>query len=263
MYLGRGYIDYGVPAGGLLSGHGLALALSVTALSFYVLIGVLKYAWLGEPFSIRWLAVPSLAYVLLLLLLLCLGLSALSFFLDRYRIPVLIPLGLWLMVTAQLPGSDHYYHLADKPSGSAPSPAEEMRAGGHDTVVVVAVSGGGIQAAAWAARVLTGLEEQSRLDSFEFGRRVRLISSVSGGSVGVMYFMQAYQPDGSLPDQLAQAVAQAKASSLDEIAWGLVYPDLLRSFFPALFGTRMDRGLALEEAWRRHGGGDGYVLWLA
>jgi hypothetical protein len=251
-YLGRGYIDY--PSGGLLSGHGLALGLATTTLLLYALIGFVKYFWLGASFSIRWLALPSLAYVLLLLQLLCLGLTALSFFLDRYRIPVLIPLAVWLILTAQSSRSDHYYHVTENSPGGGPAPAEELRAGGQDAVVVVAASGGGIQAAAWTARVLTGLEQQSRLHSLEFGRRVRLISSVSGGSTGAMYFVQAYA-GGALPDDagLERVVAQAKTSSLDEVAWGLVYPDLLRSLFPPLFGVRMDRGLALEAAWRRHG----------
>jgi Patatin-like phospholipase len=254
-YLGRGYRDYA--SGGVLSGHGLALSLAVTALLLYALIGLMKYAWLGESFSIRWLAwlaLPSLAYVLLLLQLLCLGLSALSFFLDRYRIPVLIPLALWLILTAQSPRSDHYYHVTENVPGVRPVPAEELRAGGQEAVVVVAASGGGIQAAAWTARVLTGLEQQSRQHALEFGRRVRLISSVSGGSTGTMYVVQAYE-GGALPDDagLERVVGQAQASSLDEVAWGLVYPDLLRSFFLAPFGVHMDRGLALEEAWRRHG----------
>jgi hypothetical protein len=42
-----------------------------------------------------------------------------------------------------------------------------------------------------------------------------------------------------------------QASSLDDIAWGLAYPDLIRGFLP-LF--RFDRGQALENAWTRDGG---------
>jgi hypothetical protein len=59
---------------------------------------------------------------------------------------------------------------------------------------VVAVNGGGIQAAAWAAQVLAGLEEACREEGCgrEFDEEVRLISSVSGGSVGTMYFVNEY-----------------------------------------------------------------------
>ena len=55
--------------------------------------------------------------------------------------------------------------------------------------MLVAVSGGGIQAAAWAARVLTGLKDAPGFES-----HVRFISAVSGGSVGAMNFL-AFTPD--------------------------------------------------------------------
>jgi hypothetical protein len=118
----------------------------------------------------------------------------------------------------------------------------------QDSLIVVAVSGGGIQAAAWAAQVLTGLEREN---PGKFGRRVRLISSVSGGSVGAMYFVNAYQDDGSLATaSLSSVVKQAAHSSINAIAWGLVYPDFLRTFCPICFRS-IDRGQALEEAWVR------------
>jgi hypothetical protein len=52
--------------------------------------------------------------------------------------------------------------------------------------VVVAASGGGITASLWTARVLTALQGEVGTD---FTRSIRLISSVSGGSVGTMYFL--------------------------------------------------------------------------
>src|SRR5581483_10194273 len=252
-YLGQGYIDY--RHGGGLPGHGLALSLFVVSLLLYAVIGIFKYASLGVHFII-----PSLAYVLWLVLLLCWGLSALAFFFDRYRFPVLIPIALWLAFTAQFGQSDHYYHLTERQSDAPLAPDEAIQAGGQDSVIVVAASGGGIQAAAWTARVLTGLEAESRRafgsDYRDFGRRIRLISSVSGGSTGTMYFVNGYASSGSgLPDAagLEEIVRQASQSSLDEVAWGLVYPDLLRSIFPFFLGDGIDRGKAMEEAWRKAG----------
>jgi predicted acylesterase/phospholipase RssA len=120
----------------------------------------------------------------------------------------------------------------------------------------VAADGGGIQSAAWTARVLTGLELKCR-EEFgsqyrDFGRSIRLISSVSGGSVGAMYFVNAYDENG-LPEEpaLEKVVELAETSSLDDIAWGLVYPDLRRTIFPFFWDKYIDRGQALERALTR------------
>jgi hypothetical protein len=127
-----------------------------------------------------------------------------------------------------------------------------MQSDKQDSMIVVATSGGGIQAAAWTAQVLTGLEQER---PGRFGRQVRLISSVSGGSVGAMYFAGAYRDDGSLDEEgLRNVVDQAMHSSLDAVAWGLVYPDLLRLLCPpcvSYFLHDVDRGQSLEEAWLR------------
>jgi hypothetical protein len=41
----------------------------------------------------------------------------------------------------------------------------------------------------------------------------------------------------------------AKDSSLDEVAWGLAWPDLLRTMVPFFFGRMPDRADAMEKAW--------------
>jgi len=65
-----------------------------------------------------------------------------------------------------------------------------------------------------------------------------------------MYFVNEYE-EGRLPpdDELDEIVGRAERSSLDEIAWGLLYPDLLRTIIP--MPIPWDRGRALEEAWPR------------
>src|SRR5215831_8837222 len=79
---------------------------------------------------------------------------------------------------------------------------------------------------------LRGSEEKAE----EFDRSIRLISSVSGGSLGAMYIVDAYQ-NGVLPkvgaslDEYAP-LKNAEASSLDSITWGLVYPDLFWTLLP-------------------------------
>lgn len=234
-------------------GHYMALWSFLLCFCLYVAIGIGKFFQLGDP-----AVVPTLADLLVFLMILCWGLSAVSFILDRFRVPLLLPFLFAAIISAHFHLTDHYFHMSETKMSSDISPAQVLRAGkSGSTVIVVAASGGGIKAAAWTARVLTGLEASARANFSSnprvFGDSVRLISSVSGGSVGAMYFVSEYAPDGSgLPPDtptLESAVAQSEASSLDDIAWGLVYPDFLRIFIP-VFG-RLDRGAALEAALTR------------
>jgi hypothetical protein len=54
---------------------------------------------------------PPICYLLLLLTLLVWGLSGLSFFLDTFRVPLLVPVALWLVSAALHAGADHYYPI--------------------------------------------------------------------------------------------------------------------------------------------------------
>ena len=68
-----------------------------------------------------------------------------------------------------------------------------------DRIILVAAGGGGIQASAWTARVLTGLEEIcAEKRPGRFSQSVKLLSGVSGGSVGIMYFVTACKLEGFL-----------------------------------------------------------------
>lgn len=234
-------------------GHYLALWAFLLSLLIYVAIGIGKFIVLGgQP------KVPTLADLLVFLMILCWGLSAITFILDRFRVPVILPFLLLAIATAHVRRTDHYFYVVPAQVTADLFPARVIRAGKPGTsVVVVAASGGGIKAAAWTTRVLTGLEEDSRAafpsNSRVFGESIRLVSAVSGGSVGAMYFVNEYDAKGGgLPaDQnvLDGAIRQAEASSLDDIAWGLAYPDFLRTFLP-LF-KHLDRGVALESALTR------------
>ncbi|HEY8462302.1 MAG TPA: hypothetical protein VIM99_18080 [Blastocatellia bacterium] len=262
-YSGRGYIDYEGDFHGrlpLLPGHGEALALLVTFMAVYAAIGVITSPWMSS------LRAPSLAGALLLLTMLNWGLSGAAFFLDRYRIPVLISI---LIVTGIVsiffPHADSYYFIYPKAAGEKARPQNLLAPRNGAKVILVAANGGGIQAAAWSARVLTGIEEACRnggdCGGRSFARSIRVISAVSGGSVGVMYFVNAYgkygAKEGELPDNdgLEQIVKLAERSSLDGVTWGLVYSDFLRTVAPFLsrarFFRRTDRGSTLEFEWHR------------
>jgi len=106
------------------------------------------------------------------------------------------------------------------------------------TLVVVTCPGGGIHAAAWAAHVLEQLD--ARYEGFRDS--IALISGVSGGSVGTMFYSSTYFFD----DKRGGA-----SSSLESIAAGLAFDDVPAAFVPELlpFFERYDRGRRLENAW--------------
>ncbi|HEX8720976.1 MAG TPA: patatin-like phospholipase family protein [Pyrinomonadaceae bacterium] len=258
-YWGCGYLKYSgdddAPrATSVERGHWLALFLLAMSLCIYGGIGYLTgYGWVDVT------DFPALAYVLLLLSLLCWALSMLAFFLDCYRIPVLAPVLLWFVASSYvlpLTASDNFYRVvrggprrAAAPAPAAAAAPAALRGDGGRSIIVVAANGGGIQAAAWTARVLTGLQKEF---GDQFGGRVRLVSSVSGGSVGAMYFVSEYTPGGLPPDALDRIVSNSERSSLSAAAWGLVFPDFLRLVYP-FYHYETDRGAALERAWQRRG----------
>ena len=244
--LREGFIEPGTT--NLRPGHLLAWVAFFYSVTFYIGVGANKYVFLGYPTY-----VSTLACVLLLILMLCWLAAGAAFFFDRYRVPLLVPLLFLPFLTALVPWSDHFFRTEARDEGYSPIAAKVLAM--RDTpVIVIAVNGGGIQAAAWAARVLTGLDTATRPEFGDaYAQSIRMISSVSGGGVGAMFFLSKYDEGVLNVAELANVVKQADASSLDEVAWGATYPDLLRAFVPLPFrSTRIDRGQALEWAWAAH-----------
>ena len=245
----------------LLAGHGFAVLMLSVSILFYSAFAFGRYFYLHAielgKIATPWLPLPTLGSILVLFGMLCWFHSALAFLLDRYRIPVLVPLAGILVLTAQFPESDHYFEVRPLVDTTEFTPVDALRpppGAAPDSAIVVATSGGGIQAAAWTARVLTGLVaagDEAGLHDY-FSQSIRAISSVSGGSVGTLYFVNAYQ-DGKFDRGSVQSVFDSAAdSSLDEVSWGLVYPDMFRSVAPLLLSPRIDRGWALERTWLQH-----------
>ncbi len=261
--LGDGY----TMDGRLLPGHLLALlivaALGITYVALYFLM------WPHPPVGNE----PAVAFVLMWHMLLLMFASGLSFFLDRYRVPLVAFVMIWFVGVSVLTDSDHRFNV--ELSDAAPvglSAAFEARMERLQerhremprVLTVVAASGGGIQASAWATRVLTGLHQQI----CGFTDSIQLLSSVSGGSVGAYTFLEALST-GDLPcagepsppawdlaadcdDPLECALAEIRSaserSSLAAMSWGVVYPDFIRGI-SGLSDPRRDRGWALEQAW--------------
>ncbi len=117
------------------------------------------------------------------------------------------------------------------------------------TLVVVTAEGGGIQASAWAARVLTGLHKRYGKD---FTRSIGLISGVSGGGVGAMYYLANWRDgdDDPLTDCACDNINRmSRASCMEASAWGITFPDFLRLGAPMFIPENVDRGWALEKSW--------------
>ena len=217
----HGYVDD--QSHQLFPEHLVALSPALRSLAIYGALGLFKRSRRGRPSGM-----PTLVYVLLLLMLAAWALPALSFALDPYHVPVLFTLVAWLVIVSRSPRTDHFFNtfaipyacdpqsLPQHPNQCAPTPEEVLAFPEDGKVVVVAASGGGIQASAWTARVLTGLEAQN---PGKFARAIRLVSSVSGGSVGAMYFSGRYQPNGGVSN-LPDIVEDAKASSLEDVPPG-------------------------------------------
>lgn len=191
-----------------------------------------------------------LNFLLLFLIFWTSLLSGLAFFGDRFRLPALIVLGLVLYLLAHTGTSDHFFYTFSSQADSHLRTPPEILQNAPDAVIVVAAAGGGIQSAAWTSRVLCGLRYDFRpgadSQANKFESNVLVISGVSGGSVGTMFYLRCLEAD-----QGDQSPANwAQNSSLEAVAWGLTHPDLQRIFFP-LWSTRADRGWALERSFMK------------
>jgi patatin-like phospholipase len=247
-FIGRGYLQEskeGV-ATFLLDHRRAAQALGVFA-AFYV-----GFFILGIP-------LPALCYLLLLLIIFIWLLSVLAFFFDAYRVPLLISLILLVCLSSWSKKSDHFYRIWPAQPLAEPdtNPGEVLARAADDgqPVVLIAAAGGGIQAAAWTARVLTGLEEiLDQRKPGTFARSIRMLSGVSGGSAGIMFYVHATYPLGATGTAAVarhrSIVEAASASSLGQAVQGLAYSDLWRTL-PPFFVPRVfeDRAEGLERAW--------------
>ena len=150
-----GYLEPDDGQGGkrdFAAGHASSLAYSIMlAAAYWVLIR---------------LEIPALVAVLMLVALAVFFLSGLAFFLDRYRVPLLLCIAAYCSVMQLWRTNDHYYRIwpaAPRPAAEpAVTPAAVVAKAmeQHRPLVVVASAGGGIQAAAWTTAVLARIGEE-------------------------------------------------------------------------------------------------------
>lgn len=218
-------------------------------------------------------------------LLVCIGLAGVilagtAFWFDRYGWSPLLLASILAGALYWWFRTDHYFRVdTDAEQGKAlrrsrvdDQPLPDIAAAicgrtfpdgrdGKRPLFVVAAAGGGIQASAWTARVLTGLGNYPL-----FKKSLGLISAVSGASVGSAYFLLgAYRGEegdravsGSTHAESVRTTdlaiearinKKARQSLLEPVAWGAAFTDIPRLFtgcFP--WNPLIDRGWALEQA---------------
>lgn len=234
------------------------VALGFCAATFAVFVG---QAILFRPGSRYVAALPPGALLITLGVLLVWVFGALTFHLRRYRLsPVLA-----VVVVAGLGygvfGYDHHFHVQRRSAPALLTPEEVVASVGDGNLVVVATTGGGIVAAGWTTLALERLVDARPA----LRREIRLLSGASGGSVGGAFYIAGLREaaggargDRPLADVLQEAHARAVASSLDAVAYGLVFLDVPRLLTGGLaFGrTDADRGYYLEKRWRNLAAGE-------
>ena len=196
-------------------------------------------------------------------------LGGVAFWCDRYGLPAILLAVGYVAVVFKLCDTDHYFELYSQRSAEGPPPLPLLAecfarrefprgADGTRTMTVVTAAGGGVQAAAWTAEVLTGLA--STLPGFR--ESLGILSGVSGGSVGCGYYLAAEaaappaKPDARhalLPATAAVAIRRpARSSLLEPLSWGVAFPEILRLVTGVLPRNRLiDRGWAVEQAIER------------
>ncbi len=199
--------------------------------------------------------VKAVFYAVLTCSLCASALSFLCFLLDLHRIPTItIVIVGWFLVCLRT-NSEHYYPLLHG-SATTPAPASSIWNGQNEGVIIISAQGGGIQAEAWATRVISGIAEQlpPRLQS-KFVESIRLMSGVSGGSVGVMLLDTLYEKPGAAAAPLAHLrsthTAGVCGTALSWIGFGLSYYDVTRPLLTAFGSSLRDRGYAAESAWSK------------
>jgi hypothetical protein len=235
--LGPGYTEAVDGTKRIHSGHVMATGLVALLGLVYIWLG-----WVSKP-SLNSLSVAVAAYVAILLgLILWIG-AGLSFFLDRYRVPVLLAFVAAVSLLGTFVDADHYYPMPSIGATAAPrlTPKEILAKWGdrhqndYSPLVIVTAAGGGIQAAAWTAVVLTQLENE--------------IPQLRNSIVLIACFRRKRR--NNVLHKTTDVVDLAASSSLRQVAWGFAYPDAWRIFIGKIAGKE-DRAVAMEQAWGQY-----------
>ena len=239
-----------------LEGHLSNIAFFIVAFIVYGIIGW-KFQPQSQP-SDQKKEAAALMYVMLIIMMIAPLSGSLTFYFDYYRVPVFLLFVVIVALMYALFEVDHFFELnlneANKYDPKDFKKAIEKRLEYQEeekekTLVVVCASGGGIQSAGWTVQVLTGLQDML---GNSFTKSIGFISSVSGGSVGTMYYLDRFADKG-YPEskEFENIFKSATEDSLDAVGWGLAYPDLWRIIgLPFLAPKMCDRGKVIETDWQ-------------
>ncbi len=239
-----------------LEGHLSNIAFFIVAFIVYGIIGW-KFQPQSQP-SDQKKEAAALMYVMLIIMMIAPLSGSLTFYFDYYRVPVFLLFVVIVALMYALFEVDHFFELnlneANKydPKDFKKAIEKRLEYQGEEkekTLVVVCASGGGIQSAGWTVQVLTGLQDML---GNSFTKSIGFISSVSGGSVGTMYYLDRFADKG-YPEskEFENIFKSATEDSLDAVGWGLAYPDLWRIIgLPFLAPKMCDRGKVIETDWQ-------------
>lgn len=201
--------------------------------------------------------------------------SLLVYLADENRIPLL---GLLLLMVTifSMWNDNHAIHLVQAKDGSKAPPqtltsyvdarlasrvAAACPAGADDACdgrvpfVIVAAEGGGVRAAAWTARVLSGLDAEinARHGRGAFEQHLIAISGVSGGSLGGALYLAALRDSGPLPQARPRLFFEKDLMS--PMLTNMLFVDNAMRFLPVAIPNTIveDRGITfertIEESW--------------
>jgi hypothetical protein len=225
-----------------------------------IIASALLLCWIGFD----WTAYPGafdvesapVVYIYASLLLFVWLFAAFNFHLGRLHISSIAVLLIIVVAGYMILGVDHDYDVTREQTPMTPlSPVDSAKGGqGGPNLVVVASAGGGIWAAGW-----TGLALEKLIGARpELAREIRLLSTVSGGSVGAANYVQgllndpAYRKGGPVsPETLRSVRIKSVTSSLEAAAYGVAFRDFPRLVTGGVYNGTPDRGYLLEHEWAR------------
>lgn len=230
--------------------HVLPIVVGAALLFFWALFDVVAYPGNFDVES------APVVYVYASLLLFVWLFAALNFHLGRLHISSIAALLVIAMVGYSLFGRDHEYDVTRETGPlKALTPIETVAGSkGERNLVVITSAGGGIWAAGWTALAF----ERLMIARPQLARETRLLSTVSGGSVGAANYLYTLLSDPTYASQGAISPATLRAirvkstsSSLEAVAYGIAFRDFPRIITGGLYNVFPDRGYLLEHEWAR------------
>ena len=232
---------------------------AVVVVLILISVGIVAWIFQSPPQFI-----PALVYAYTLILFLIWTFSALDFHLARFNINSLAVLIVFVFVSYLATDMDHSFEITvTDTTAQALTPVEVAKGSRQkDNLVVVVSSGGGIKAAAWTTLALRDLI----MTRPELADEIRLISTVSGGTVGAAYYLNelCHSPIDSphfwndkdeIEKMLNTVYDKSVTSSLSSVTFGFAFFDFWRLVSGGVlpFGET-DRGSLLENEWGRIAG---------